>query len=84
MKIYFNEKYFKEYKRTKNNVHEPFPVTYQTFSGDDGKLYFQLDTYPKNINIDVTGFLEQSSSKLQFDKETAIKLIDIIKKELLI
>ena len=81
MKLCINDKYLKEYKRSKNNIHEPTPATYQTFSGDDGKLYFQLDTYSKNVNIDIVGFLDQSSNKIQFDKETAIKFINLLKKE---
>ena len=66
MKLCINDKYLKEYKRSKNNIHEPFPATYQTFPGDDEKMYFQLDTYPKNTEISITGFLEQSSHKIQF------------------
>ena len=49
MKLCFNEKYFREYKRSKNSVHEPIPATYQTFQGDDGRKYFQLDTYSKSV-----------------------------------
>ena len=82
MKLCINNKYWKVYKRTKNNVHEPFPATYQTFLGDDGKMYFQLDTYSKNTAIDTVGLLEQSSHKIQFDKETAEKFINLLKKEL--
>jgi hypothetical protein len=82
MKLCFNNKYLKEYKRSRNNVHDPIPVTYQTFAADDGKMYFQLDTYSKNVKIDTTGALDQSDSKIQFDKETAEKFIDLLRKEL--
>jgi len=81
MKLSFNAKYLKEFKRTKNNIHEPVPATYQTFLGDDNKMYFQLDTYTKNTKIDTVGFLEQSSNKIQFDKETAEKFINLLKSE---
>jgi hypothetical protein len=57
MKLFFNDKYFKMYERTKNNIHEPVPATYQTFKADDGKMYFQLDTYSKNSEINKVGCL---------------------------
>jgi len=82
MKLCFNEKYFREYKRSKNSVHEPIPATYQTFQGDDGRKYFQLDTYSKNVEKNFPENLEQSSNKIQFDKETALKFITLLKKEL--
>jgi len=82
MKLCINNKFWKEYRRTKNNVHEPFPATYQTFLGDNEKMYFQLDTYSGNVAIDTDGLLEQSSHKIQFDKETAVKFINLLKKEL--
>jgi len=82
MKLSFNDKYLKKFSRTRNTIHEPFPATYQTFLGDDGKKYFQLDTYSKNVQVVSTGLLEQSSHKIQFDKETAEKFINLIKKEL--
>jgi len=81
MKLCLNKKYFREYKRSKNDVHEPAPVTYQTFI-IGGEKYFQLDCYKKSIDIEKNGVLEQSDQKLQFDKETALKFISLLKEEL--
>jgi hypothetical protein len=80
MKLSFNRKYFKKYIRESHYVHEPAPVTYQTFIIGTEK-YFQLDCYKKNINIEKNGALEQSDQKLQFDKNTAREFIDLLKKE---
>lgn len=81
MKLSFDSKYFKQYIRDSNHVHKSVPVTYQAFK-IDGKKYFQIDCYSKNIDIDKIGPSKQSSHKLQFDKENAIKFISLLKKEL--
>ena len=81
MKLSFNKKYFKEYEREFNYLHESVPVTYQTFTINEEK-YFQIDFYSKKTNIMEIGPEKQSKHKLQFDKETAKKFIDLLKKEL--
>jgi len=80
LKLSFNKKYFKKYIREFHYVHEPAPVTYQTFLIGNEK-YFQIDCYKKSIDIEKDGKLEQSDLKLQFDKNTAINFIDILNKE---
>ena len=81
MKLSFNKTYLKKYVRESNHVHENAPVTYQTFMIGNEK-YFQIDCYKKNIDITKNGTLEQSDQKIQFDKETAIKFIDLLRTEL--
>jgi len=80
MKLSFDKKYFKRYIRESHYIHEPAPVTYQTFI-IGGEKYFQIDCYKKCIDIEKKGVLEQSDQKLQFDKETAKKFIGLLKKE---
>jgi len=81
MKLSFDKKYFKNYVRESHYIHEPAPVTYQTFIIGNEK-YFQIDCYKKNIDLEKNGTLEQSDQKLQFDKETAKIFINLLKKEL--
>ena len=80
MKLSFNKKYFKNYKRNFNYIHETAPITFQTFE-IEGEKYLQIDCYKKNIDIKNTGALEQSNQKIQFDKETAINFIGLLKSE---
>jgi hypothetical protein len=81
MKLSLDKIYFKKYERESNYIHEPVPVTYQTFTIDE-KKYFQMDSYSKGVNINEIGSSKQSNHKLQFDRETAKKFIDLLKKEL--
>ena len=79
MRLSFKEIYFKKHDRSANSVHEIAPATFQTFK-KNGEKYFQLDTY--DIGYDISGLsLKQSKHKLQFDKETARKFINLLKKE---
>lgn len=59
-----------------NSVHSEVGCTYCVFESS-GKKYFQIDTY----KIGDREVKEQSTQKIQFDKEFAAKLIDILKKE---
>jgi len=81
MKMSFDKKYYKQYEREFNNIHESAPVTYQTFK-INGEKYFQMDYYSKNVNICEIGPLIQSKHKLQFDKKTAKEFINLLIKEL--
>jgi hypothetical protein len=83
MKISFQKKYFKQYSRETNYVHEPAPVTYQTFV-IDGKKYLQIDSYTKKTDINEISPSKQSDHKLQFDKETAEEFIKFLMRELVI
>ena len=60
-------------------MHEIAPATFQTFK-INGEKYFQLDTYDIGYDISADS-LKQSKHKLQFDKETAIEFINLLKKE---
>lgn len=81
MKLSLDKKYFNKYERDSHYVHEPVPVTYQTFE-ISGEKYFQIDSYSKNVDINKIGPSKQSGHKLQFDRETAKKFIELLKKEL--
>ena len=62
--------------KSRNLSHLEAGCTYCVFQ-NSGEKIFQIDTYKiEDINIE-----EQSTQKIQFDKEFAIKLIDILKKE---
>ena len=80
MRISLDKQFCKQYVRESNRVHDIVPVTYQTFN-DGGKKYFQLDGYNSKVDIHKTGILKQSDYKMQFDKETAIEFIELLKKE---
>ena len=80
MRVSFNERYFAEYDRDSHYVHEPVPMTYQTFIINNEK-YFQLDCYSKAIIIDDIGPSIQSKHKLQFGEEEAKEFISLLKKE---
>jgi len=80
MKLSFDKRYFRKYERESNRVHEPMPTTYQVFN-IGGQKYFQLDCYKENTDIKEIGSSVQSNHKLQFDKETAKKFIELLKKE---
>jgi len=81
MKISFDKKYFRKYERETHSIHEPVPVTYQTFIVD-GKKILQIDGYNSKVNIQDIGTLKQSDYKMQFDKETAAEFIKLIRNEL--
>lgn len=59
-----------------NSIHSEVGCTYCVFQGSD-KKYFQIDTY----KIGDRDIESQSTQKIQFDREFAIKLIDILKEE---
>lgn len=59
-----------------NSVHPEVGCTYCVFQSS-GKKYFQIDTY----KVGDTNIENQSTQKIQFDKEFAVKLIDVLKKE---
>ena len=63
-------------ERNRNSVHTEVECTYSTFY-ESGEKYIQIDTY----GTEQRQVKKQPSQKIQFDKETAISLINIIKKE---
>lgn len=65
-------------EKTKITVHQNVIGTYSVFKDNNGKKYFQIDTYgSKDRQIP-----NKISQSLQFDAETALYLIGILKKEL--
>ena len=62
-------------EKAKNSVHEEAVATYSTFI-EDGKKYFQIDTYRRKENVN----LGSASQNIQLDKESAIKLIELLQK----
>lgn len=59
-------------------IHLPARSSYTSFIGNDGKRYFQIDSYGSD-NRELKG---KKSQSMQFDEETARALIDIIRTEL--
>ena len=64
-------------EKTRNLVHKKTVSTYTVFYEDQNK-YFQIDTYGSSDRV----MTEKVSQSIQFNRETAIKIIDILKKEL--
>jgi len=56
------------------SIHSIVPATYRSFV-TGGEKYFQIDTYG-NSTREVP---EQPSQKIQFDKKTAEKIIQLLK-----
>jgi len=63
--------------KERNTIHSIVPAIYCVFE-KDGNKYFQIDTYG-NRDRDNS---EQPDQMIQFDKETAEELINLIKKEM--
>ena len=80
MKLSFNKGFFAKYERNSNYIHEPVPVTYQTFTIGNEKC-FQMDCYSKDVDTRNIGPSLQSKHKLQFGREEAKIFIDLLKKE---
>lgn len=66
----------KRFEKTRNRIHDEVECTYNTFHVD-GEKYIQMDTYG-TTNREFKG---QPSQKIQFNKECAYKMIEILKKE---
>jgi hypothetical protein len=62
--------------KTRNTIHKVANGTYTDFEYN-GKKYFQIDTYGSEDRK----MTEKISQSIQFDKETAEFLIDLLKKE---
>ncbi len=66
---------FNEIQKMRNNVHKDVEATYTSFISN-GKRYFQIDTYGA-YDRQNKGVASQS---IQFDKETAKFLYELLKK----
>lgn len=62
--------------KDRNTIHEKVYTTYSSFDSD-GSHYVQLDTYGRS-DREIPGKISQS---IQFDRETAIYLVDLLKRE---
>jgi hypothetical protein len=65
-----------EISKNRNSIHDITMATY-TFFSKDGVKYFQIDTYGTRDRMNP----EKISQSIQFDKDTAVFLIDILKNE---
>lgn len=63
--------------KDRNTVHTSVTATYTMFDTVDGEHYVQIDTYGKN-DREIPG---KASQSIQFDKESAKFLVDLLKKE---
>lgn len=63
-------------EKSRNSIHPDVECTYRVFIGG-GRKYFQIDTYGTSQRQ----VKNQPSQKIQFDKDFAKKLIDILKIE---
>lgn len=61
----------------RNSVHGLVECTYTAFDGDDGERYLQLDTYG-SPNRALQG---KKSQSIQFNKESAKAIFEILKSE---
>ncbi|MDQ0253363.1 flagellar basal body L-ring protein FlgH [Evansella vedderi] len=62
--------------KERNLVHKEVDASYTTFNST-GEKYFQIDTYGSNDRK----FQGKISQSIQFNKETAVDLITILRKE---
>lgn len=63
--------------KERNTIHDIVPAVYCVFE-EKGCKYFQIDTYGNQDRVNS----EQPSQMIQFDKDTAEKFINLIKKEM--
>ena len=71
-----NNTHFDRIVKERNFVHEPVKATYTSFT-EDGKKYFQIDTY----GSDSRKLKEKISQSIQIDKDMALELIKTMSKE---
>lgn len=64
-------------RKDRNSVHEEASASYVIFDGLDGNRYVQIDTFGSR-DRQIPGKVSQS---LQFDRETARNLVDILTRE---
>ncbi|RTR33931.1 methionyl-tRNA formyltransferase [Robertmurraya yapensis] len=72
-----NTNKFDKTQKERNSVHKIVASTYTSFTDITGNRYFQIDTYGSEDRK----FQGKISQSLQMDKETAEKLIEVLKRE---
>lgn len=60
-----------------NKIHKKVICEYSIFEDSVGNKYFQLDTFGSQDRV----FTEKISQTIQLDKNSAKKVVDILKKE---
>ena len=71
-----NLNHFEKKIKDRNQIQEKVNASYSVFTVH-GEKYFQIDTYG-TLNRKI---LNKTSQTLQFDKESAIKIIELLRKE---
>ena len=71
-----NLKNIKKIEKNRNTIHDKVYTTYTVFKAD-GDRYVQIDTYGK-IDRETP---EKISQSIQFDKQTAKFIVELLKKE---
>ncbi len=67
---------FVKIDKIRNSIHFEVECTYCIFD-EQGKKYIQIDTY----GTDQRQVRNQASQNIQFDKDTAIQLVNMLKTE---
>ncbi|KKE79427.1 hypothetical protein NSA56_06470 [Oceanobacillus caeni] len=73
-----NTENLKRKEKNRNNVHTEVDATYTSFIDENGNKYFQIDTYSSSDGK-TQGKISQS---IQLDRNSAIELMKLLKKEL--
>ena len=66
---------FEKSTKDRQHVHKPTRCTYACFMGPDNKRYLTLDTFGSSDRE----FPDKASQAVQFDEESAGRLIEIIR-----
>jgi thymidylate kinase len=64
-------------EKERNSVHNEVRSTYTSFTNKAGEKFFQIDTYGSS-NRQIQGKISQS---IQFDREAATEIINLLKNE---
>jgi hypothetical protein len=72
-----NANSFKKVPKERNIIHKDVDATYTIFKDENGKKYFQIDTYGSK-DRKIIGKISQS---IQFDIESAKILVTLLNKE---
>lgn len=73
-KIDFNQ--IHKIEKERSNVHKISKASYHVFIEENEK-YFQIDTYGSDDRV----FQEKVSQTIQFDRDSAMALVELLRKE---
>ncbi|WP_042149693.1 hypothetical protein [Paucisalibacillus sp. EB02] len=74
---FIDVKKIKRVEKDCNLIHKEVEASYSSFSSTNGTKYVQIDTYGTNDRL----YRGKISQSIQIDKNSAEKLIQILKKE---